>query len=94
MRRSDSSDRGGFDAPLRSHERRRQRTALSLIASLALVLSIVVTVTAVSMGMAHAELLVAMRKGDGSLAVAFLVICLVAGTVVGTIYRKRHQHPH
>jgi hypothetical protein len=93
MRRDDLFERGGFDAPLRSYERRGQRTALSLIASLALALSIIVTVTVVSMGMAQAEILVAMRKGDGSLAIAFIIICLVAGTIVGTVYRRRQQYP-
>ena len=93
MRRDHLLDKGGFDTPLHPHERRRQRTALSLIASLALALSIIVTVTAVTMGMAQAEILVALRRGDGNLAIAFLVICLVAGTIVGTIYRRRQQHP-
>lgn len=91
MRRDDSLDKGGFAAPLRSYERRRQRTVLSLIASLALALSIVVTVTAVSMGMAHAGILATPPSGDGSLAIVVLAICLVAGTVVGTVYRRRQQ---
>lgn len=91
MRGDGSFDTGGFDAPLRTHERRCQRTALSLIASVALALSIMVTVTVMSMGMAHAGLLVAMQKGDGSLAIGSLIISLVAGLVVGAIYRRRQQ---
>lgn len=94
MRRGKLLDKGGFDAPVRSFERGRERTALSLIASAALALSIIVTATVVSLGIAHAEILVATRRGDGSLAIALLVICLVAGTIVGTIYRRRQQNPH
>ena len=89
--RQDLFDRGGFDPPLPSSERRRQRNALSLIASIALAVSVVIAVTAVSIGIAQAEILVAMQKGDGSLAVVSLIGCLVVGTIVGEVYRRRQQ---
>ncbi len=86
-------DRGGFDSPLPRRERRRQHTALSLIASITLAVSTVIAVTVVSIGFAQAEILVATQRGDGSLAVAFLVGCIVIGGIVGEIYRRRHQRP-
>jgi hypothetical protein len=91
--RHDVIDRGGFDPPLPSYERRRQRTALSLIASIALAVSIVVAVTAVSMGIAQAEILVAKQRGDGNLAVAYLFCSIIVGGSVGLIYHGRQQRP-
>ena len=83
--------RGGFDPPLRYHEGKRQRVALSLIAALALAITTMVAVTIVSIGIAQAEILVASQSGDGSLAVAFLVCSIVIGAIVGTIYRQRQE---
>jgi hypothetical protein len=57
--RQDLIDRAGFNSPLPHCERRRQRTALSLIASIALVVSTMVAVTIVSLGIAQAEVLAA-----------------------------------
>jgi hypothetical protein len=48
--------RGGFVPPLGYQERRRQRTALSLVAGLALAISTVIAVTIVSIGLAQAGL--------------------------------------
>jgi hypothetical protein len=92
--RYDLIDRGGFGPSLPPEERRLQRTTLSLIASLALVLSIVVAATVVSVGVAQADILVAMRSGDGSLAVFFLIACIIIGAIVAEIYRRRQQRPH
>jgi hypothetical protein len=89
--RQDLIDRGGFDPPLPRCERSRQRTALSLLASIALAVSIVIAVTAVSMGIAQAEILGAGQVGDGSLAVAYLVVSIIVGGVIGVIYRRRQQ---
>lgn len=90
MRRS-LIDRGGFDPPLPSHERRRQRRVLSLLAGLALAVSILIAVTAVSLGVAQAEILVAGQIGDGSLAVAYLFCSVIIGGIVGVIYRRRRR---
>jgi hypothetical protein len=89
--RKDLIGRGGFDPPLPSSERSRQRTALALLAGLALAVSIVVAMTAVSMGIAQAEILVAGQIGDGSLAVAYLVCSLIVGAVIGMVYRRRQR---
>jgi hypothetical protein len=89
----DAFDNGGFDPPLPFDRRRRQRTVLSLLASIALALSIVVTVTVVSIGIAQADLLVSLRSGEGGLAVILVIGCLVVGTIVGEIYRRRQQRP-
>jgi hypothetical protein len=91
--RHDPIDRGGFEPPLPSHARRRQRTALSLIAGIALSLSIVVAVGAVSIGIAQAEILVAGRSGDGTLAVVYLMGSIIVGGIVGMIYQRRHRRP-
>ena len=48
--------RGGFVPHLGYQERRRQRTALSLVAGLALAISTVIAVTIVSIGLAQAGL--------------------------------------
>jgi hypothetical protein len=85
--------RGGFDPPLRYHERKRERVALSLLAGLALAISTMIAVTIVSIGMAQAEILVASQSGDGNLAVAFLVCSIIIGAIAGTIYRKRQERP-
>ncbi|HET7681995.1 MAG TPA: hypothetical protein VFK79_17890 [Xanthobacteraceae bacterium] len=85
--------RGGFDPPLRYHERRRQRTALSLFAGLALAISTMIAATIVSIGIAQADILVATRSGDGTLAVAFLICSIIIGAIVGAIYRKRQERP-
>ena len=60
--------RGGFGPPLGYYERKRQRTALSLVAGLTLAISTMIAVTIVSIGIAQAEILVATQSGDGSLA--------------------------
>jgi hypothetical protein len=86
-------ERGGFGPPLPYRKRRRQRTALSLIAGLALAAGTVIAMTTVSIGLAQAEILVAAHKGDGSLAVAFLVLSIVVGGIVGAIHRWRQQRP-
>jgi hypothetical protein len=91
--RYDLIDRGGF-GPLPFEERTRQRTALSLIASLSLALSVIVAVTAVSVGIAQANILVATQSGDGSIAVYFLIACIIVGAIVGHLYRRRQQRPH
>ena len=82
---------GGFDPPLRYLERRRQRTTLSLVAGLALAISTMIAVTIVSIGIAQAEILVATRRGDGSLAVIFVAGLIIVGTIVGTIHPKRQE---
>jgi hypothetical protein len=82
---------GGFDPPLPPSERSRQRTALSLIASIALAICIMVAATAVSIGIAQAELLGAAQTGDGSLAVAYVVCSIIVGGIIGVIYRRRQQ---
>lgn len=92
--RQDRIDRGGFSAPLRYRERSRQRSALTLIASLALAFCTLVAVTIVSIGIAHAQILVAAHSGDGNLAIAYLVCSLIVGTIVGAIYRHRQQRRH
>ena len=91
--RRDLFDKGGFDPRLPSRERRRQRTVLSLLAGLALAVSIIVAVTAVSIGIAHAEILVAGQIGDGSLAVVYIACSLIAGAIIGAIYRRREPGP-
>ena len=91
--RHDLADQGGFQPPLPQSERSCQRTALSLLASIALAASIMVAITAVSIGIAQAEILVAGQAGDGSLAVASLVCCIILGAVVGVLYRRRQQRP-
>ena len=91
--RRDLIDKGGFDTPLPSRERRRQRTTLSLLAGLALAVSIIVAVTAVTMGIAQAEILVAGHIGDGSLAVAYVACSLIVGALIGVFYRRRQQGP-
>lgn len=84
-------DQGGFDAPLPRAERQQQRNALSLVTSLALALCVVVAVTAVSVGIAQAEILVATRPGDGSMAIFLVIFCIIVGAVMSEIYRRR-QH--
>ena len=91
--RHDLIDKGGFCAPLPYRQRNRQRTALSLFATLALACGIAVAATVVSIGIAQAEILVATHAGDGSLAVAFLAGCIIVGGIVGTVHRHRHQRP-
>jgi hypothetical protein len=91
--RQDLIDRGGFDPPLPSAQRSRQRKALALLASLALAVSIVVAVIAVSMGIAQAEIFVGGRIGDGSLGAAYLVGSLIVGAVIGMVYRRGQQRP-
>jgi hypothetical protein len=83
--------RSGFVPPLGYQERRRQRTALSLVAGLALAISTMIAATIVSIGLAQAEVLAATQSGDGNLAVAFLVCSIIIGGIVGAIYRKRQQ---
>jgi hypothetical protein len=85
--------KGGFGPPLPASRRRRQRSALTLIATLALALSTLIAVTAVSIGIAKANILVATQSGDGSLAVAFLLGCIIIGGIVGAVYRRRRQRP-
>ena len=82
---------GGFDPRLRYIERRRQRTTLSLITGLALAISTMIAITIVSIGIAQAEILVATRRGDGSLAVIFLTGLIIVGTIIGTIHPKRQE---
>jgi hypothetical protein len=86
--------RGGFDPPLRYHERRRQRTVLSLFAGLALAISTMIAATIVSIGIAQAGILVATPSGDGTLAVAFLTCSIIIGAIVGSIYRKQQERPN
>jgi hypothetical protein len=75
------------------HERRRQRTALSLVAGLTLAISTLIVVTIVSIGIAQAEILVATQSGDNSPAVAFLVCSIIIGAIGGTVYGQRQQRP-
>jgi hypothetical protein len=56
-------DKGGFGPSLPYYERRRQRTALSLVAGLALAICTVVAVTVVSIGIAQAETIAAPTTG-------------------------------
>ncbi len=86
--RQDLIDRGGFGPPLPYHRRKRQRTTLSLVASIALAICTVVALTVVSIGIAQAELLVATQSGDGGLAMAFLVASIIGGGIIGAIYRR------
>ena len=44
-----------------------------------------IAVTIVSIGIAQAEILVATRRGDGSLAVIFVALLIIVGTIVGTM---------
>lgn len=87
-------DSGGFDPPRPHRRRKRQRRTLSLIATIALMVSTAIAVTVVSIGIAQADILVATQRGDGSLAVAFLVCSIIVGAIVGTIYRNRQQRLH
>jgi hypothetical protein len=91
--RHDLIDRGGFGPSLPYRQRKHQRTTLSIVAGLALAICTVVAVTVVSIGFAQAEILVATQRGDGSLAVAFLVVSIIVGGIVGAIYRRREQRP-
>jgi hypothetical protein len=85
--------RGGFVPPLGYQERRRQRTALSLVAGLALAISTMIAVTIVSIGLAQAGVLAATQNGDGSLAVAFVVGGILIRVIAGTFYAKRQESP-
>ena len=85
--------RGGFDPPLGCQERRRQRTALSLVAGLALAISTMIAVTIVSIGIAQAEIVVATQSGNGSLAAALLVCSIIIGANGGAVYRQLQERP-
>jgi len=82
---------GGFAPPLPSRKRRRQRTALTLVTTTALAASTTVVATIVSIGRAHAEILVAAKRGDGSLAVAVIIASIVIGGIVAAIYNRHQQ---
>jgi hypothetical protein len=91
--RRDFINAGGFAPLLPSRKRRRQRTALTLVTTIVLAVSTTVVATIFSIGRAQAEILVAAKRGDGSLAVAVVIASIIIGGIVAAVYNRHQQRP-